>query len=173
MAVGGWLGFVLAVSLLLCLHLRVAVELESGRPTTVKAGLLGVDLVYRSTPGRPGASRAKASGSGGGTAVGRSLRALRVLLDPLRQVPVRNAQVIIRGGTGDAAATAVLYGAVWAALSTWVKVSGTEPKLLRVEPTLEGPPDLWAKAGAQVSLPIWRLLLGGCRAMRTMGSGRG
>lgn len=172
MALGGLLGFLLAACAVLFLRLRIRVELQTGRPALATAGCLGMRWTYRAERGAaPGGQ--KGGGSAGGPGAGQALFALRALLDPLRPVPVRGARFALRGGTGDAATTAVLYGALWAAISTWAEVSGTQPEMLRVEPTLEGAANLWAMAAAEIRPPLWRLVLGGLRALRALRSGGG
>lgn len=169
MLIAGLLGALLAALVLLVLPLSVSVELRTGEPGVARAGILGLSAVYRRRR-RPGAPRRPGTGglpmAAGEPSMQRSLRALGKLLEPLRALPLSGTEVALRGGTGDAAATGLLYGIAWAAISALLALSSTVPQRLSIEPRLEGPPSLSAEARAQLRIPLWRILLGGTLAVR-------
>lgn len=177
-------GFLLALLALLLLPFWVSVELETTRPPVARLSMLGIAAVYRRKANAPRKRRSRpeqgAPGTGagaddarsgsGGASVGGELRALDELFSTLRREPVRDARIALRGGTGDAATTAVLYGTAWALVSAVMTASGTGAERVELEPRFDGPPVFEASAGARFRAPLWLLVLGGIRAARALRS---
>lgn len=167
MLIAGLVGAALAPALLMFFPLCISVDLRTGEPGVARLWLLGLDTVFRRR--RVGRKGRRFVPSGGvpvrrDPSLERALAALSALLSPLRPVPVTGAEVQMLGGVGDAAATATLYGAVWAVLGALMTASGIEPRLITIEPRLDGPPSLNARARAEMRVPVWRILCGACLA---------
>lgn len=167
MLLAGLVGAALAPALLMLFPLSISVDLRTEEPGVARLWLCGLETVYRRRRMARGRRRfvpRGAAASRSDPSPERALAALGALLSPLQRVPVTGTEISMMGGTGDAAATATLYGAVWALLGALITVSGIEPRILAIEPRLDGPPLLDARARAEMRVPIWRLVYGACLA---------
>lgn len=118
-------------------------------------------------PARPG-DGPQAEG-GEGAAAGRVVQALGAFFGSLERVPVRGAALEAEGGVGDPALTALLYGTAWAMLGGALAATGQDARL-RLTPRLDGPAGGSVAARAEISLPLWRLVLA---AVKGLGALRG
>lgn len=160
-------GAALAALLLMLFPLSISVDLKSREPGVARVWLLGLEAVFRRRRMGGGTRRFVPGGGAptrGDPELERALAALGALLNPLRKVPVTGTEIELLGGTGDAAATATLYGAAWAVLGALMTVSGIKTRLLTLQPRLDGPPILSARVRAEMRVPIWRLVYGACLA---------
>lgn len=96
------------------------------------------------------------------------IAALSALLRSVRRAPVEALRLFARGGIGDAAATAVLYGASWSLVGTYLATTGLRPALLALQPEFDGPARVRVVASAAMRVRVFALVRGALAALWAM-----
>ncbi|MDA8345818.1 MAG: DUF2953 domain-containing protein [Thermaerobacter sp.] len=122
-------------------------------------------LQRQSPPAKPDGN-AQESGSGPNSL--RSIEAFSAFLSPLRSAPVGALRIVARGSTGDPATTALLYGAAWSVLGTFLAARGLRPQELSLQPQLLGPAEVNAYGEAEVQVTLLSLAAGALHALRRL-----
>ena len=173
----GLLGAVLAAVALLLVPLRLSSMLHwpGFSEAEVRLGPWLVSRWQASGPSWP--RRSQAAGSRGGDAKGAVspplvgvTEAVGAFFAALQRAPVGGLELEAEGGLGDPAATALLYGAAWAALGGLMAAAG-HPVRVRLTPRLEGPGGGKLHARGEVAVTLGRLALAALRALAVMRRG--
>ena len=95
-------------------------------------------------------------------------QALEALVRRLQSAEVKKLRLRARGGTGDAAGTALLYGAAWTAVGGFLTASQIRPELVRLEPVMDGPAQGTLDGSCAVDVRVFTLLRSGAAALSVL-----
>ncbi len=170
----GLLGALAFSFLMLLMPLRLFVRLRYPGVSEAEARLFGwtlsswTSIAAAAADPSQGGPQSGAGNAASGPGPLRDLKAFAAFLAPLRSAPVGDLRIAAQGSAGDPAATALLYGAAWSVLGTFLAVRGLRPREIQIEPLLQGPAEWRASGEAELRVMPWSLILGGVRALRVL-----